>query len=79
MRSTGELKKVPKNGTARDDAILFSRSRQPPNLHIRLKAGGNIGSGRVEVQVNNMWGTICHENWSVESANVVCRQERGFT
>ena len=31
-------------------------------------------TGRVELKVDNQWGTICHENWSVESANVVCRQ-----
>ena len=57
-----------------EDSVLFSRSRQPTGMSVRLKAGGNIGSGRVEIQVDNEWGTICHENWSVESANVVCRQ-----
>ena len=32
--------------TIYDDKILFSRSRQPPGMNIRLKAGGNIGSGQ---------------------------------
>ena len=68
---------TPDEKTVYDDKILFSRSRQPPGQNIRLKAGGNIGSGRVEVKVDNQWGTVCHENWSVESANVVCR-ELGF-
>ena len=31
-------------------------------------------SGRVEVQVNDTWGTICGDNWGVEDAMVVCYQ-----
>lgn len=56
---------------------MFSRSRQPDDLFMRLKAGGNLGSGRIEIMIDARWGTICHDDWSVTSANVACR-ELGF-
>ena len=31
---------------------LFSHSRQPENLFLRLKSGGNLGEGRVEIMVD---------------------------
>ena len=44
---------------------------------IRLSGGeANLFSGRVEVCVNGVWGTICNarQDWSSENAAVVCRQ-----
>ncbi len=39
---------------------------------IRLRNG--INEGRVEVCYYNSWGTVCGNLWSIEDANVMCRQ-----
>ena len=42
---------------------------------IRLVGTGTSSSrGRVEVCVNNRWGTVCDDLWSTFDARVACRQ-----
>ena len=44
---------------------------------IRLVGGLNAHEGRVEVCINDVWGTVCDVNWNTNDANVAC-QQAGF-
>ena len=39
---------------------------------LRLVGGNVENEGRVEICLNNEWGTICDDNWSTNDANVAC-------
>ena len=41
---------------------------------LRLVDGSIPNEGRVEICINNVWGTICDDDWGDNDATVVCRQ-----
>ena len=41
---------------------------------VRLLNGYLPGEGRVEICINNAWGTVCDDGWDDADASVVCRR-----
>lgn len=44
-----------------------------PDYQLRLVNGG-VGSGRLEVKIGGIWGTVCDDDFNMDAARVVCRQ-----
>uniref|UniRef100_A0A8C8SPT9 Soluble scavenger receptor cysteine-rich domain-containing protein SSC5D n=1 Tax=Pelusios castaneus TaxID=367368 RepID=A0A8C8SPT9_9SAUR len=57
-----------------DAGVVCSGSRDAEVAPLRLVNGPNRCAGRVEVLRDQEWGTVCHDNWGLSEANVVCRQ-----
>lgn len=41
---------------------------------MRLVGGSSQNEGQLEVFYNNMWGSVCDDDWGQLDANVVCKQ-----
>ena len=56
---------------------LFSIANTSGNCtygDVRLMDGSNQYEGRVEVCINDQWGTVCDDSWDNTDATVVCKQ-----
>ncbi len=38
---------------------------------VRLVGGANNAEGRVEIRLNDEWGTVCDQMWDVTDASVI--------
>lgn len=53
--------------------LLIASSSSSLYGALRL-TGGNSSSGRLEVYLNDTWGSVCSEDFDVIDGHVACRQ-----
>ena len=57
--------------------ILSANTTQPVSCEtgdIRLVGGTKDYEGRLEVCINQVWGTVCSRSWGSTDTKVACRQ-----
>lgn len=61
--------------------IIIDQSTLPGscvNGTVRLRDGMNPLEGRLEICINNAWGTVCQDAFTSDEARIVC-SNLGFT
>ena len=55
-------------------ASITNVARECNETDIRLVNGSTANSGRVEICLDGLWGSVCNDKWDYRDAAVVCRQ-----
>ncbi|XP_038052403.1 deleted in malignant brain tumors 1 protein-like [Patiria miniata] len=56
-----------------DAGVTCNETSSSP-VPVRLTNGSFPYEGRIEIYHDGQWGTVCDDGWSIEDANVICRQ-----
>ncbi|XP_071831062.1 scavenger receptor cysteine-rich type 1 protein M160-like isoform X3 [Apostichopus japonicus] len=66
------------NGCTHEEDVAIACVMEEYEMPIRLVGGEWFeGEGRVEIEVDGVWGTVCSDGWDLNDANTVC-QTLGF-
>ncbi|OWF49695.1 Deleted in malignant brain tumors 1 protein [Mizuhopecten yessoensis] len=56
------------------DTVPTTPSAAEGDVRLINTKDGTVGAGRVEIYHNDVWGTVCDDNFDQDNALVVCRQ-----
>ncbi|KAF2901827.1 hypothetical protein ILUMI_04359, partial [Ignelater luminosus] len=73
-----EIEHPPDNATYETDTEHYDQDTEiieiESKLPIRLLGGRTRLEGRLQVKINNRWGTVCNYGWTIKDAALVCHQ-----
>lgn len=73
-----EIKHPADNETYETDTEGYDAETEPiileSKIPIRILGGKTETEGRLQVKIDNVWGTVCNYGWDIKDAALVCQQ-----